>query len=75
MTAPNSPLQTAENAILDAAEALAEVHPDPSNPIARTALRRACEALLTASNSLHLAQLATETGRVKLPPGQEVAAL
>ena len=75
MTAPNSPLETAENAILDAAAALAEVHPDPSHPIARTALRRAREALLTASNSLHLAQLATATGRVNLPPNQAVAAL
>ena len=77
MTRRPDPLRSAENAILAAAAALADVRPDPAHPVARTALQRAREALVVASNSLHLAQLATTiaTGRIRLPPGQEVAAL
>lgn len=80
MTPRPDPLKSVENAILDAAAALADVHPDPKHPVARTALQRAREALLTASNSLHLARIAEAypakaTGHRTLPPGQSRAAL
>lgn len=52
-------LITAENAILDAALALAEVGNGPTHPVGKIALQRARNALLNAANSLHLAQIAT----------------
>lgn len=78
MTSRKSPLETAENAILAAEAALNKVQHYPAHPVAKMALQRAREALLTASSAVHLAQLATTetaTGRANLPPGQAVAAL
>lgn len=80
MTPRPDPLKTAENAILAAAAALADVRPDPVHPIAKTALWRARTALMTASNSLHLARIAEAlpakaTGHRIIPPDQARAAL
>lgn len=73
-------LETAENAILDTAAAMVDIPHDHPNPIARSALRKAREALMTASNSLHLARIADgmtakATGHRIVPPSHGIAAL
>ncbi len=74
------PLRTAKTAILDAVAALRDVHPDPKNPLSKTALVRALTELRVAENSVNLAQnattqTATATGHRTLPPGQARACL
>lgn len=76
MSTPSKfPLESAENAVLDALSALDDVHPDPAHPIARTALKRTRDALVTASNSLHLAKIATATNAASLARATSRSAL
>lgn len=70
MTSRKSPLETASAAILDALDALGRIDPIPSHPVARAALYKVREGLLTAASNIDLTQIAMEprTTCVESPP-------
>lgn len=62
MTFRKSPMEAALDAILDTLDALGRIDPTPSHPVARAALYKVREGLLTAASNIDLAQIALETG-------------